>query len=103
MKILCVCDQGNNRSVHLAHLLKYWDHDTIPVGLATTSIETLEMLYNWADRILTTSFDQKVPGEFADKVKLIDIGPDIYPRPFNPELHAKVKQLLELNKDWLKV
>jgi hypothetical protein len=37
MKILCVCDQGNNRSVHFAHNLKYWGNDCIPIGTETNS------------------------------------------------------------------
>lgn len=58
MKILCVCDQGNNRSVQFAHLLKYWGHDTISVGIKTTSKETLDMLFKWADKIIVTEDDQ---------------------------------------------
>ena len=30
-----------------------------------------------------------------EKVQLWNIGPDIYPRPFNPELLAIVKQLMQ--------
>lgn len=102
VKILTVCDQGNNRSVQFSHLLKYWNHDVIPIGIATTSEETLLMLFDWADVIILTDSEQKIPQEYQDKVKLFDVGEDNYPRPFNPELYKKAKELLEKNKSWLK-
>lgn len=105
MKILTVCENGNNRSVHFAHRLKYWGHDIIPIGVRTNSSETIKMLCEWADIIILTSSEPHiaVPSEYISKVRLFDVGPDIYKRPFNPELDTKVKQLLEDNKSWLKV
>lgn len=105
MKILTVCDQGNNRSVQFAHILKYWKHDTLPVGLDTTSAETLKMLFDWADIILLTEESQrfKLPIGYDSKIKVFDVGADNYPRPFNAELHAIAKRFLEENKFWLKV
>lgn len=99
MKILTVCDQGNNRSVQFAHLLKYKykGSDTIPVGLSSHSKETLEMLFKWADVIILTDRVQKVPDEYKDKVKVWDVGEDRYPRPFNPELHQLARKLIEEN------
>ena len=102
MKILVTCDHGNNRSVHFAHLLKYWDNDVIPIGLEVTTKETLDMLFDWADIIVTTAKDQVIPKEYADKVELLDVGADTYPRPFNPELHKKAKELIFANKNLLK-
>jgi len=104
MKILTVCDQGNNRSVHLAHLLKYWNNDVLPVGLDTNSKETLEMLYKWADAIIVVedAMRQVIPIEFIQKVKVWNVGEDVYSRPFNTQLHQKAKQYLEENKGWLK-
>lgn len=104
MKILTVCDQGNNRSVQFAHLLKYWKHDVIPVGLSTNSEETLKMLYDWADIIIVVEdvMMGSIPLESIDKVKVWHVGKDTYHRPFNPELHQKAKQYLEDNKGWLK-
>ena len=102
MKILTVCSQGNNRSVHFAHALKYWNNDVIAIGVDNTSIPTLEMLFGWADVIIKTEDGQFVPPQYEDKVRLFDVGPDTYKRPFNPELHVKVKRILEENKEWLK-
>lgn len=100
MRILCLCDHGNNRSVHVAHQLKYWGHDVLTAGLLTNSQETLDSLSEWADRIILTSNDQrhKVPRRFAEKVQLWDVGPDVYPRPFNKVLLAKVKKLMQEHK-----
>ena len=89
--------------MQFAHLLKYWKHDVIPIGLNNTSKETLEMLYKWAEKIILTDYALRVPDEYSSKVKMWDVGGDIYPRPFNLDLHVKAKQILEDNKSWLKV
>ena len=102
-RILCVCDEGNNRSVHLAHPLKYWGNDVLVLGLnnATT---TQEMLFAWADIIILTQETQRtsVPTVYEPKVHVFNVGADKYPRPFNPVLQVLVKRYLEENKAWLK-
>lgn len=62
------------------------------------------MLYDWADVIILTEASQhyQMPEGYDAKIKLWNVGHDTYPRPFNPELHAKAKQFLEDNKSWLK-
>lgn len=90
-KILCVCNEGNNRSVTVAHQLKYLGHDCIPVGLSTNSQSTLELLCEWADHIIVTDSEQQVPPQHQSKVRLWDIGPDVFPRPFNKTLLAVVR------------
>lgn len=97
MKILCVCDQGNNRSVVLAHHLKYLGHDVIPVGTKTNSPETLQVLGGWADKIIYTEVGQTI-GNAGGKSELWNIGPDNYPRPFNRELMQIVRKLIEQHK-----
>lgn len=97
MKILVCCNEGNNRSVTIAHRLKYWGHDVLPCGIDTNSLETLEMLYEWADRIIITEPGQMCATnkqEILDKYQLWDVGPDTYPRPFNKDLDRKVKRLM---------
>lgn len=100
-KILCVCENGNNRSVQFAHLLryKYRPSDTIPVGTSMHSKETLDMLYDWADIIIVVEdkLVHKIPDEFMDKVKIWHVGEDHYPRPFNTELLVKARKLIEDN------
>ena len=108
MKILVLCDQGNNRSVTVAHHLKYWGHDVLAAGLKMNSPVTLRILYGWADRIILTEskqldemffpVDDGLRAEILAKVQLWDIGPDIYKRPFNPELLAIVRRMMEERK-----
>jgi hypothetical protein len=94
MKILTVCDEGNNRSVMLAHHLKYWGHDVIPAGVKRNSPDTLALLEGWADRIIVTERGQE--RHFgAEKVQLWDVGPDVFPRPFNRDLLAVVRGLMD--------
>lgn len=95
VKILVLCDEGNNRSVTIAHQLKYWGHDVLTAGLETNSGDTLAMLYNWADRIIVTDKKQVSHPQAPVDAQLWDVGPDVYPRPFNKELLRKVKQLME--------
>ncbi len=106
MKILVLCDMGNNRSVTIAHHLKYWGHDTISAGLTTNDPATLTMLSLWADRIIVTEqmhWDlmkaSPHPTEIMDKTQLWDVGPDTYPRPFNRQLLAKVRRLMEQHRE----
>src|ERR1035441_1719423 len=101
MKILCICDQGNNRSVTFAQLLKYWGNDTLSAGLSTTSERTLNMLIRWADKIVLTEDSQRghdLFSAFRSKIVVCDVGPDTYPRPFNKELLFKAKRQLELHR-----
>lgn len=99
MNILTVCDQGNNRSVQFAHLLKYKykGSDAIAIGLKTTTEETLQMLYEWADVLILTEEKQlmNIPGAYHEKVKVWDVGEDRYPRPFNIELYEIAKQYIK--------
>lgn len=98
-KILCVCDQGNNRSVHFAHPLKYWGNDVIACGL-NNSVDTLDMLFSWAELIIITqeAMRARVPAAEQHKVHVFEVGPDTYPRPFNPILASRVRQFLEQNR-----
>jgi hypothetical protein len=101
MKILVLCDEGNNRSVTLASHLKYWGHDVLSAGLKRNARATLAMLGEWGDRIIVTDQEQErgfVDPEFLRKLDLWDIGPDHYPRPFNKELLAIVRRMMEEHK-----
>lgn len=94
MRLLVVCDQGNNRSVTLAYVLKYQGHDVLTAGLATNSLQTLELLGDWADRIFTTARDQRFPTH-PEKVQCVNLGPDRYPRPLNKDLLRMAKRATE--------
>lgn len=104
MKILILCDQGNNRSVVLASRLKYCGdgHDILTAGLERNAPDTIMYLGLWAEKIILTeaiqwmSFQNRGPnGVLTHKVELWNIGPDKYPRPHNKELLKIVTQLIE--------
>lgn len=100
-KILCTCAEGTNRSVTFAHILKYVKNfETMTVGLEYHSPSTLEMMFKWADLIIVPerALLGRIPEKYQHKVRFYDVGPDVYPRPHNPELYAKIKRLLEKDR-----
>jgi len=80
MKILCVCKMGNVRSVTAARILKARGHDALAAGLHRNSLDTLEMLSEWADLILNMN----------DMV-----GPDKWHKAMHPDLVKKIKKILK--------
>lgn len=89
MKILCICARGNSRSVALAWILK--DHmnlDAIAIGIESAGQEAKDLLFKWADRIILVDkqFEDRIPEEFKDKLKIFDVGGDRFFRGFEPEL-----------------
>lgn len=101
MKILCTCAEGNNRAVTFAHIIKYVPgFETMTVGLEYNSPETLELMFRWADVIVVPddTLLELIPDHHIGKIKFYDIGPDVYPRPHNPELYARIKGLLEKDR-----
>lgn len=99
MKILVLCNHGNVRSVALAYLIKtIYKHEAIAVGISETSKETQEMLFNWADKIITlyTNPKFKVLPPFS-KMHKLDVGEDVWHNPFAQELqHKLLKHIKEL-------
>lgn len=95
MHVLTVCERGLNRSTTAQWLLQHEpDTEVISAGLHTLSDDTLSMLYAWADRIvlLDGRYVQDIP---ADKLVLWNVGPDIYPHHFNPELVQLLRDRLK--------
>ncbi len=96
MKFACMCAGGNVRSVAMAYALKEKGHDALACG-AINSLETREMIFQWADRILVMHEPllKHVPSQFSGKVILTDVGPD----PIGPtyvSTHPKTwKKVLE--------
>lgn len=91
MRILCVCHEGNSRSPTIASLLRYRGHETLAVGVNTSTPETRAMLADWCDQAVLTDPAQAAafPGLPPNKTRLWAIA-DQYPRPFNPELRRIV-------------
>lgn len=94
-RVLCVCDAGVARSVNIAHLLKFIGYDALPVGVDTSSIDTLKMLEDWADLIILTDARRQASA-FAPTANL-RVWPieDKYPRPFNADLNRIVRLYIE--------
>ena len=101
MKVLCVCEHGNVRSVALAYLIKtIYKHEAIALGIKSSSENTREMLYEWADKIIYLDPSIVKNNEIKDKnlakVSILDVGEDIWHEPFSQELQHKL--LKNLNK-----
>ena len=89
MRILCLCERGNSRSVALAWILKdHMGHNAIASGMRSMDDGTKKMLYEWADRIILVdkSFENEIPEEYKSKLKVWDVGPDRFFRGFEQSL-----------------
>ena len=98
MKVLCVCEHGNSRSVALAYLLKRRGHDALAMGLRTASAETQAMLCQWADCVVLTDrtlLDLLPSGVIRDKLKLYDVGADTYFKGYSRELLRQFYKYLD--------
>lgn len=81
MKVLCICQKGNSRSVALAWLLKQkYKMDAIAIGIRTCSQETKNLLYEWADAIILTDkkYTREIPERYTEKLKVWHVGTDIW-------------------------
>jgi hypothetical protein len=97
MKVLCLCQKGNSRSVVLAWLLrKLFKHETLAAGMVTTSRTTREMLYKWAERIILVvpRYQHWIPDEYRDKLRVVDVGHDTW-RAHDAELLRRYEPLID--------
>ncbi len=102
MKVLCMCQGGNSRSVALGFLMKYrYGEDALACSWEKNSPETLKMLFEWADRIFVMQeiFRQYVPVEYHEKLYVTDVGPDIWCNGLHPDLHNLLISMLEPKKE----
>lgn len=98
-KILCVCQGGNSRSVHLAYLLKYkYGADALNCGWQGNAPATLKMLCEWAEFIILVEewMREKISQEYHYKVRVFDVGPDRFFQP-NMELIELFDQMIVKN------
>lgn len=86
MKILTVCERGLNRSTTAQWLLSHEpDTEVISAGVLTLSPETMQMLVDWADKIVLLDGRYR-EGWPAEKLVVWDVGPDIFEHHLNPDL-----------------
>jgi hypothetical protein len=89
LKILTVCEGGNVRSVSLAFVLKnHLGHDAVAASWRFNSEKTLEMLYEWAEKIIVMQpeFLQHIPHLHRMKTTVCDVGQDRFGNAFHGEL-----------------
>ena len=114
MKILCVCNGGNCRSVALAEVLKgVYGEEAISAGTYWIKGESMKALCVWADRIyMVEPFDAKLPepdlskwraspvwySEFVEKRVILPIGPDVWGHSnwdaIKAAVHAALKEVI---------
>lgn len=99
IKFLCICENGNNRSVFMAYRLKRHGHEALAAGWRNASPETLIMLCRWADRIVVMQqgFELRIPQQFRNKAVILDVGPDRW----GPQWHRELKTIIYAGYDRL--
>ena len=101
IKILCVCNKGEVRSVATRHcLMKRGYRNVIAIGWYGMTDATLDMLGNWADIILVAKpYHAKYLASGREKVnKQFTLGEQIWDNPLHPDLHKLVNKQLDLIK-----
>ena len=99
MKVLCICQGGNVRSVALATELKQRHRvDALAAGYVKNRPETLRLLMEWADRIVVMRdiYRGHVPAEFSSKVTVAEVGEDTYGSPTHRDLKRQVREAARL-------
>lgn len=91
LKVLTVCAGAVCRSVAMALFLKGEGHDAVALSADWNSRETFELLSTWAYVIvlMEPQYLSMIPVEFHSKVKVCDVGPDVWRNPMNEELLEK--------------
>jgi hypothetical protein len=97
-RFLTVCEGGAVRSVSLATVLR-WDfqQDAVPLSAAKNGHEAVDLLCEWADYIILMqpTFETAIPKKFAHKIRVLDVGPDIWFNPMDERLREIVGQAAE--------
>ena len=90
-----MCAGANVRSVGLKYLLKYkYGHEALACGQDANSVETIDMLCQWADYVVVMSDEylKFIPEKYhlndrgEQKLFCYEVGPDRYGYAFHPEL-----------------
>lgn len=111
MRIICVCNGGNCRSVALAEVLKgQYGHEAFAVGTYWFRKSSQETLFQWAERIFVVEpFDAKLPQPdltkwqdspiwlpaYDSKRIVLPIGPDIWGHTKWDEIKAVCRKAVD--------
>lgn len=103
MKVLTLCQRGNNRSVILATLLKeeHGMKDVIPAGVDTLTEDTLNMLCDWASVILLTTTEISIPAKYEAKSRYFNVGPDRVGHTHNEEMKSFFRSNMDKIKEFI--
>ena len=88
MNFLCICRAGSTRSVACANALKRRGQNAVAAGMDYNSPEPIGMLSHWADRIVLMYHwnPDFIPASERHKVRLLDVGRDIWQNPTHPNI-----------------
>jgi hypothetical protein len=104
MKVAVFCKGGICRSAAMSNELKKYGHDVLVGGLGYNSPEAIEMLTDWADRIVVMQQELAplVPPNGRGKMVIADIGPDVWEHSSDPDLIARCRVIANewARKDW---
>lgn len=114
MRVLCVCNSGNVRSVTLGRQLKKRGAEVLCCGVDKAfQPSTIIMLANWADIIYAQKdsegklsrflSDETIgsPHELLDKIDTrFDVGPDDWKYPDHPDLLRRIRDMIMNDKEW---
>jgi protein-tyrosine-phosphatase len=92
-KIAVFCKGGICRSAAMSNVLKSYGHDVLCAGLGYNSSETIQMLSDWADRIVVMQKElaDLVPMSSRGKMVVADVGPDVWTSSVDPDLVARCR------------
>lgn len=103
MRYLCVCAGGVARSASLARVLNHspafeqFDLEAVPVSYDCLSDESLDLFGIWADWIilLQPKFMDKFE-KYRKKVRVFDVGEDVWGEPGHPLLLRRMTMEAEV-------
>jgi hypothetical protein len=98
MKFLVICAGGNVRSRAFVHYLMYdLGQDALSASHDKQSEATLNMLCDWADRIVVVQpeYAARIRPTHRSKVKVMDVGPDNYGSCWHFLLQAKMRPMMD--------
>jgi hypothetical protein len=100
IRLLTVCEAGEDRSVATAFDLKHFRgyDNVLNCGISKVQPDTFLMLGKWADKIIVLADPtvlRRIPHVFRHKVQFVNIGFDVWQSPENPKLKKIVHKELD--------
>jgi len=122
MKILCICNHGNNRSAALARVIRmkngdclrtdkkyiknFIKNEVICMGAHNMHEDSIKLLCDWANRVIDLSDEDEriqklIKGMSKEKYTRLYVGGDSWGSSTHPELIALMKEKIkDLEQDW---